>query len=264
VKAILNEYQLAFPVMTVAEKAPGAFDAPGDVLGTAFLLGEGCLMTAGHVAKALLASDNMPALILARPGSGGADFSRIVDIETLSHDLGIIRVPTTDEGVDPVIPWYVPQVGPMQDLWAIGYPYGLLPAGEARQFVQRIFRGHAVSTPSQYELPADDGRPVRAYELSFQAPRGLSGAPLFVNLDEPSMPPAVVGVVVGNSSQSMIVHSTRETDASGASTSVVERHESLSLGIAVQALSACSLSSRILGTTVGNFLDRRGALRHAL
>jgi hypothetical protein len=265
-KASLSGYDLAFPLMTgVQGKAPGLFDSNNEILGTAFLLGAGYLLTAAHVAIALQASGVLPLLAVPRPGEEGlASVSIIDDIEILPHDIAILHVPVRGDPttIEPVLPWFAGEITPFDDIWSIGFPYGLISRGNLQQFQLRVFRGHAVGNPANYELPTDRGRTTAVYELSFQAPRGLSGAPLLAGAQSPGF--TIAGLVVGNSSQSMVVHTETEIDSSGEREVIVQRHESLHLGIAVQARQILELPSRLLGSTVGRHLAARGAVREAL
>lgn len=263
-KVSLSGYDVAFPLLTGKLSGPGLFDTNKEILGTAFPIGGGYLITAGHVADALQCSGCLSLLALPAPGAPDLTSASVVqDIERLPHDIAILQarqVPDTG-GIEPVIPWFTGEVSAFDDLWAIGYPYGMITAGELQRIQLRTFRGHTVANPSHYELPTDSGRPTAVYELSFHAPRGLSGAPLVAGLPGE---PRIAGIVVGNSSQSMIVHTERERDASGGEVTIVERHESMHLGIAIQAAQALSLNSRLLGSSVGGHLAKRDALRDAL
>jgi hypothetical protein len=266
VKISFSGYDLAFPLMTGTESGAGQFDSNNQIFGTAFLLGSGCLMTAGHVAKALQAATGEPLLAIPRPtGVGNTAVTRVTDIELLPHDLAIVRVPITKTPsiAEPIIPWFSGAHDVFAEVYSFGFPYGLLPAGTSHQFIQRVFRGHVVSSPARYELPTDSGKPVAVFELSFPAPRGLSGAPLLLRASDGRRDPSLIGVVVGNSSQSMLVHTSTERESSTNETLIVERHESLNLGIAVQCKDALPLRSRILGSTIVEYLSARGALRKA-
>lgn len=252
---------MAFPLMAGTESQPGFFDSNNQILGTGFYVGSGCLITAGHVIAALQAPGLKPLLVTPTPGEEGLTSVTVIqDLEPLRHDVGVIKVAMRPGATasEPVVPWFADEVSAFDELWALGYPYGLLQAGGNQRLQIRCFRGHAVSNPSALELPTDGGRPARVYELSFQAPRGLSGGPLYVVLRENSV--AVAGVIVGNSSQSMVVHSATEVDASAAVVTIVERHESLHLGIAVQASQLLELQSRILSGSLAGHLSRHGAL----
>jgi hypothetical protein len=83
---------------------------------------------------------------------------------------------------------------------ATGYPHGLNAASQA--LGARSFQGEIVADVRRWErLPA---RPP-VYELSFQCPRGLSGAPLLHPVRDKM--PTVAGVILGNEIVDMTVYS---------------------------------------------------------
>ena len=90
----------------------------------------------------------------------------------------------------------------------------------------RSFVGHVVSATTFGRLAPD---PL-SYELSFQCPRGLSGAPLLTRHDDSML---ITGVVIGNQRTEMLVFSERES-VSDMKEVITERFEALQLGIALQ------------------------------
>src|SRR5262249_39892090 len=114
-KVRLSGYDFAFPVVMAERTSPGEYDLRGEVLGTAFLLGSGFLITAGHVVEALSASNHAPLLAVPRPGSEGATGITIVqETELLGSDLGILRVSTRrdTDAIEPALPWRSQEVHP--------------------------------------------------------------------------------------------------------------------------------------------------------
>ncbi len=87
----------------------------------------------------------------------------------------------------------------------------------------RGFKG-AVVTATQFARLA--GAPD-IYELSFSAPRGLSGAPVMAA-------DRVVGIIIGNRSTEMLVFSHREM-VTEEREFVTERFEAMQLGIAIRS-----------------------------
>src|SRR5712692_714970 len=132
---------------------------------------------------------------------------------------------------------------------AFGYPFAVdLHNLRVRA---RALKGHVVC--------ADDagaaelaGTP-RIYELSFQSPRGLSGAPLLLPTTQGLL---VGGVVVANRTTSLQLPTEEEsiTEQTPTSTTrtIVERHEVMHLGMAVQSKSILALPSKMLGNTIGS------------
>jgi hypothetical protein len=132
---------------------------------------------------------------------------------------------------------------------SVGFPYAL--NRDLKSLSLRAFRGHVVAATSSSALPA---RP-RVYELQFQCPRGLSGAPLVFE----SSRLMNAGVIVGNATTQMLVLSDKEVLAEG-STTIVERYEMLQLGIAIQAGAILSLHFDLLGRTLAEHLRAHGML----
>ena len=101
-------------------------------------------------------------------------------------------------------------------------------------------------------------RRPRVYELSFQCPRGLSGAPLLLKGNDPS----IVGLIISNIVTEIQVSSVKEViteeTENQQTTTTTERYESLHLGIAVQSNSLVNFDSRILGCSLHNHLANNG------
>ena len=88
---------------------------------------------------------------------------------------------------------------------SVGFPYALNP--DLMTLSVRAFRGNVVAAARTAVLP---GQP-RIYELQFQCPRGLSGAPLMFE----SSRLLSAGVIVGNATTQMLVLSDREVFTEG-------------------------------------------------
>ena len=131
-----------------------------------------------------------------------------------------------------------------------GFPYGLDMA--QLKISVRAFAGEIVSTQNWSGLSAKP----EAYELLFQCPRGLSGAPLWV----PLTTPVIVGMIIGNCITEMIIHSEKEESTEDGKTTIYERTESLRLGLAVQTKPLTEINSQLLGSTVEAFLRERNRL----
>src|SRR5207253_9618852 len=93
-------------------------------------------------------------------------------------------------------PWYPKELDMLAPVHAFGYPFAL--DLHNLRLRARAFKGHVVCADDAgaAELP---GMP-RIYELSFQSPRGLSGAPLLLPTTQGLL---VGGVVVANRSTSL-------------------------------------------------------------
>jgi hypothetical protein len=255
----LSSYGLVMPVYHV--DVPGAVDAKiiGEVVGSCSSIAPNLFLTAGHVVSALNASKESAVIGFLNPASNRLVPMPIQASEQLAADIGILRAETALHGQwfgrpswsrEPLI-----MLSPVQ---AYGYPYGLREFSKGQMVVQRGFVGHIVAHISEY-LPLGMKPPsFGVYELSFAVPRGLSGAPLLRQIGGTL---DVHGIVIGNSDSSMLVYQGSESEGEGHATTVVERYESLSLGLAVDAVTIMGLHSRMLGSTVQQCIAANGILR---
>ena len=178
----------------------------------------------------------------------GAESPRIIDISDAdcdeSCDLAVFECKVG--GTHKRLHWSDRQVPMGGNVTAVGYAYGFDPDGTG--FTGRIFSGTVVASRPFRRLRAEPP----AYELSFQCPRGLSGAPL---LNEGL---AVAGVVLGNQSTEMMIYATRER-VSPEREHVVERFEPLALGVAIQSRAVLELGfvfTILGGMTLREHLER--------
>ena len=222
-------------------------------------------MTAGHVLDGIRDSGKTGVVVAVPPGEGAPLALRVADMERLEHDIGILRVP----GVQRIPPewvytlrWHREPVVQLDPVWTLGFAFGTHTVGAQIRMLHRAFRGYIVSDPPEFEIPQIGPRRFSAYELSFAAPRGLSGSPLLVGTGTHLPDIGVTGIVVGNSESRMLVFSSKETESESKSsnTTIVERYESLSLGIAIQVGSIISQNSELLAMNVGEYLTSHGIL----
>lgn len=241
----VNAYGLVFPVVG-GEHIDSDDRAKGihvkQVYGSAFHIGQHWFLTAGHVIQAALSHGFFG---LGFPDGTSWKATEASDYEVISHyDIGLVRAPvpsTTD------LKWSTRELSMLTDVITSGYPYAL----DLQHFIIRVraFKGHIVSSLTYHRIPASP----RSYELSFQAPRGLSGAPLMI----PGRNPLVAGVIVENRSTKMRVLERIEVQK-GACDEVVEEYEVLHLGIAIQASSLLNVESQHLGGTLLKHLQASG------
>jgi hypothetical protein len=230
------------------------------VHGTGFSIGGGACLTAGHVAAELLARPAERSAVLGFHYEGTWIGAEVVDAEVLPADVGILKF-APKEGVvyeqPPAFQWSLAPLPIFFPVKTVGYPYGSSIIEGTLHIMSRGFQGHIVSAPPKY-LPVGFKEPAfPVYELSFAAPRGLSGAPLFTG----ETPTVVRGLVIGNSESAMQVHRSTERVSEGEITNVYEYFEYLHLGVAVQSQHLVTLRSRILGGTILSHLHTHGLLR---
>jgi hypothetical protein len=139
----------------------------------------------------------------------------------------------------------------LEEARTIGYAYGLQEVDGEKTIVTRAFQGRLVARVNRFKPLGHRGDVFPVYEMSFAAPRGLSGSPLL------SAQGSIVvhGLMIGNSDSRMLVFASQETVQESRETTRVEHYESLSLGIATQGPFIMSLESRLLGTTIERHLE---------
>jgi len=211
-----------------------------NVFGTAFSLSGNIFLTASHVIRAAAAHESFGVCLVEDGVWGVRKIIRHEVFDDLNAGLFEANVP----GAKP-LRWSATELSMLDSVATVGFPYAL-EITQAKLNV-RAFRGEVVSTKIWEGLSAKP----RIYELSFQCPRGLSGAPLWI----PGNPPTAVGFIIGNSIME-IVHSEKEESLDSGKTTIYEKTESLRLGIAIQAQAILDRRSDILGTTLREHLHR--------
>lgn len=155
---------------------------PGDALevakpvvyGTAFSVRSGIFLTAGHVLRDAL-KDAGPNGVIGLFRKGPKEIESGPVVRTDYHpgiDLALLECPYF--AWLPPLPMAFGELNIFARVSAAGYPYAV--DAERLAFVPRGFAGTVVTRRELYHLPSQPP----GYELSFPAPRGLSGAPLIV------------------------------------------------------------------------------------
>jgi len=116
----------------------------------------------------------------------------------------------------------------LDDIFTIGYPHGL--DLENGVLINRALKGYVVNHFSFRKLPK---API-VYELSFQCPVGISGAPLLRKNDATSEI-TVHGYIIGNSSTEIVTFSHKEICVENNKTTILERSETTKFGIAIDS-----------------------------
>lgn len=251
--------RIVCPVATGVRRLNGAYEISGSIFGTCFSIGGGMCLTAGHVVRELdSCSDNAVPLIGTAKDDAWVPFA-IRKTEVLDADVGILRYSLPEIGHQdvPMLKWDLQNPGVLTSVRAIGYPYGIYTVDGVPSIVARAFQGTVVCTLPRFKPLGQGGPAFSVHELSFQAPRGLSGAPLLTEF----LPPVVKGIIIGNSSTEMLVSAETESDSDGSIHRTVERVERLTLGVAVRAAEIAQLHSRLLGSTIGEHLHEMELLQ---
>lgn len=205
------------------------------LLGTAFNIGEGQYVTAGHVAELARASKN--AYIRQYEPEGNVTGHGILDTYVMPDlDFGLLFAKDLQSYVPS---WVTDLVALPADVETVGLAYGW--DVKDKHFHMRFFKGHIVSAlwtgSGEPVLEPVRQRPNPRYwelELSFPCPRGLSGAPLFLRTKYGL---SVLGVIIGNTTSTMNVLTSVEEVESGGRFERHEVHEYLHLGRAISSYS---------------------------
>ena len=253
-------YSVAFPVFLAEEVQGEPFQLTGETIGTAFALPQSYVLTAGHVGREIKAAAPRIGVVgLSDPSSPALKGARVVDVEALDGDVAVLKVafPSVDSARwFHTLKWQQIPLNPFDQVRSMGFPYGTLRVDNKLKLVQRVFQGHVVSRIIEFKPLGAAGRPFAVYELSFAAPRGLSGAPLLNCVGSRTLH----GMIIGNSESKMVVFHAEEIVKEAAATTVVEQSEVLRLGIAVTADHILGCRSDLLGGNVRGFLEATGKL----
>jgi len=243
----INTHDYVFPI--IAGESGGTATIVKNVLGTAFSIGGGYFLTCDHVLKN---GDGFGEVRLGRSNLVATKWESIVILGNSRHedlDVAILYVPHAKD--IQCMEWEAPEKLPMlSTVHATGFPYALnLPDEGSIQI--RSFCGTITSVTIWPKFKSKPG----IYELSFLAPRGLSGAPLCRGNK-------IVGVVYGNRSIEMTVFSETEVNKDGDETTVFEKIESFRIGLALQTEPIMNIESDLLKCTVGEHLKKHALLCH--
>jgi hypothetical protein len=241
-----NSYVYVFPVLGLAGKGPSR--EIHEICGTAFPLGGGVFITAGHVLSKGLAFD---ACELGFPEGDGLGTNGTTDHEIFpGYDIGLFRAvkPLRAE----TFRWKTEELLPLSEaVRTTGFPYAWDSVN--RVIGVRGFVGHTISCRKWFRLSST---PI-VYELSFACPRGLSGAPLWVTRGAEM---TVEGMIIGNEVTEMIVYTEKEQLVEPDKTRELIKTEALHLGLALSAQVIVSITSSILGGSIGDWLRKYGNL----
>ena len=169
---IIEGYDYDFPVIGYDRKGLSAdrVMTPKNVYGTAFNIGEDYFMTAGHSLKN--AAHENDTLAIGYVDGQGYFASEVLDYEVIPEfDIGFVRVVAKINRAKS-LEWEHNRLASLIDVGASGYPYALDP--ESKTIGGRSFKGYIVSRKRFHGFTAKPW----VYELSFQCPRGISGAGL--------------------------------------------------------------------------------------
>jgi hypothetical protein len=216
---------------------------PRSVLGTAFSIGGGAFLTAGHALANAVAHE---AVHIGWVENSTKWISRQIDAHEIFHgfDVGVFRAQVHD-AVD--IPWHSEELPLLYPVRAIGHPNAAeVVAGR----VGRMAHEGSIVTAQTADgrFPLLHAQP-RIYLLSFRCPVGFSGAPLLT----PDM--QVVGIIVGNLAADLPVFREEETLKENGEERMLIQQEVAFYGAAVLASALTPLVSNLLKGSISDWLN---------
>lgn len=228
VLGMLDVRSFAFPVISMAEDEGDEVARPL-VFGTAFCVGPGIFVTAGHVIA--------DAVAVGKPAIGvQVQENRIRPARAVMHeildafDVGVMACRAEALGL---LNWAEGPVSMGSDVGAVGFPYSVDWDHEvgAWKLVMRTFKGYVITRRRIWRLAAN---PL-GYEVDCPFHPGLSGAPL-IDATGPIPELKLIGMVLGE----------QRTKFAG---------RRICFGEALDVLSLAEVSSTVAGT----MLARLGA-----
>lgn len=251
-------YTLSFPVFSGLDVSGERFKIEGEVLGTAFSLGDDFMITAGHVLREAQARGHSIVVGLSQP-DGFFKAAKVTDSEQLQADISIFKVnyvyPESRNWFHG-LKWRDNSLNPYCRIRSVGYGFGMHTVDDEKQVIVRGFEGHIVSVLSIFKPIGWIGKPFEVYELSFLAPCGMSGAPLLNSMGNVE----VQGIIIGNSQSKMLVFRHEEKIKDSGNYTSVEQYEVLNLGIAVTAKVVLQQNSRLLGGSIRDYLTKQSLI----
>lgn len=246
--SLLNVFEFVFPVVG------GYYDKKKDfivknIFGTCFSISSDIFLTAGHVIKEI-EEENL-SLSIGKKANKGALHCSVSKYEILSDfDLAIIKTSSKLPDVNQ-FKWELSELAMLDEVRTVGFPHAIdFNRGEIDI---RSFMGYIVSTSEFYRLKASP----RSYELSFIAPKGLSGAPLF---SSSKIYPPLKGYVIGNSHIKIPILRDVEKEVDKDVTRIIESYEWSTFGVAIQVGSITNIESEILNGSLFKFLEKNNLM----
>ena len=198
--AQLNYGELVFAVVPL--RGDGSLLSPM-IYGTAFCIGPGIFVTAGHVIDHILEDGGKVGV--GRIADSGGGVAPALKVEVLSFDVGVILAHAAGPAL---MAWDTEPRSLLHDVAAVGFPFAVNAEGEGEsrgfKVTMRGFKGHVQTRTKLWSKP---GNPV-GYEVSTLFPKGMSGAPL-LNDGRPVPELQLVGMVLGNSEVTAFEETTR-------------------------------------------------------
>lgn len=209
-----------------------------NVCGTAFGIGNNFFITANHVLENAKETDKQylgemeEKYTVAHEVTLNESFPEI--------DIAILYVPNLSCKLYQID---FRDIHPLNEIYSLGFPFGHDNA--AKTVLTRFYKGYIISS-----YPNKNYNGNNCYELSFLCPRGISGAPLIYK-------DIIKGIILGNQTTEMNVQTLTEMTEDGTQKTVYHLSEMINYGIALQMSNLINIQSKLLGSTIGEFISKR-------
>lgn len=219
--------------------------------GTAFCLSDTFYLTAAHCIPRDLKEPDCIGLGFPQPPKTDLGIVPFVHAETWDEaDIALVEVAAPVPKSAPVN-WRFDTVTGLHDVWTAGYPHAM-DISELGYIAQRAFKGYTVSHIPFQRIGQTGFH--EAYELSFKAPMGLSGSPLFSKeANEP-----VIGIIIANKETGLEVIEEEEASDDGKTVEFVYYKQKAQYGVAVSSSEIGKWKPERLGMTIEEFVRDRG------
>lgn len=224
--------------------------------GTAFCLWENLYLTAAHCIPRDLIEPNCIGLGFPQPPKTDIGIVPFLQAETWDEaDIALVKVPRPVPKSAPVR-WRFDTVTGLHDVWTAGYPHAM-DIADLGFIAQRAFKGYTVSHIPFQRFGQSEFH--EAYELSFKAPMGLSGSPLF---SKESGDP-VIGLIIANKETGLEVIEEEEATDDGKTVEFVYYKQKAQYGVAISSKEIGRWKPDLLGTSIEDFVREKGLVAGA-
>jgi hypothetical protein len=241
IKMVLDIHEYFYPIFAGEQRVDEY--VPKNVFGTASHIGNNHFITTSHTIKNALQSGIVK---IGFAINRKLYFVNICESETLDDlDLCLFRL---EENLSPYKTLNISfnRLEMLEDVSTAGFPHGL--DFENNVLRNRALKGYIVNHGPFFRFHK---KPL-AYELSFQCPKGISGAPLMKFY--PNKQQFIVhGYIIGNTNTEITVFTEKETSSNGIHTSIYEKTESTKYGIAINNQELQEINSSLVGNIHEHF-----------
>lgn len=238
-----NFGDFVFPVVGLYKDTSSKRYDIREIYGTAFPISNRHFITAGHTAENAALCEKYAIAYKVY----GTYCALIVEDSEIFKDKDVAILLVEKNSLNIKIPsWNIDYPNMFSDVQTVGYPFGLNPI--QRTIKGRAFKGYVSAITSFWRLPSSP----TILELSFQCPRGLSGAPIICMKTY-----KIIGIVIGNEQTEMEIY--RETEVvSEAKENTYIKTEFFTYGVGICINEILDVQSRILNSKVADYAQMIG------